>query len=102
MHSVLLQIGPDMLISGYVHPIPNLNQSVSPAVEAATSLLDNLSSSKQPPVISFYKTWDPYGEFSNFFPHAISLSDRNGKILVWKSVEQYYQVLLLQYSTKIL
>jgi len=85
------QIGPDMLISGYVHPIPNLNQSVSPTVEAATSLLDNLSSSKQPPVISFYKTWDPYGEFSNFFPHSISLSDRNGKVLVWKSVEHYYQ-----------
>lgn len=85
------QIGPDMLISGYVHPIPNLNQSVSPTVEAATSILDNLSSSKQPPVISFYKTWDPYGEFSNFFPHSISLSDRNGKVLVWKSVEQYYQ-----------
>jgi diaminohydroxyphosphoribosylaminopyrimidine deaminase/5-amino-6-(5-phosphoribosylamino)uracil reductase len=92
MHSVLLQIGPDMLISGYVHPIPKLNQSVSPTVEAATSLLDNLSSSKQPPVISFYKTWDPYGEFSNFFPHSISLSDRNGEVLVWKSVEHYYQV----------
>lgn len=36
--------------------------------------------------IYFYKSWDPYGCFSNFSPHSIQLDG-----LYWQTVEHYYQ-----------
>jgi ribA/ribD-fused uncharacterized protein len=36
--------------------------------------------------IKFYKTKEPYGCFSNFSPHAITLDDR-----IWATTEHYFQ-----------
>jgi len=36
--------------------------------------------------IKFYKTKEPYGCFSNFSPHAITLDDR-----IWVTTEHYFQ-----------
>ncbi|KAG6550147.1 hypothetical protein Mapa_008103 [Marchantia paleacea] len=84
------QTGPDMLITGYLQPVPALFPSVSAAVELA--LADYLTPSTNPPaVITFYKTWDLYGAFSNFSPHPITVPDEDGNDVVWNSVEHYYQ-----------
>jgi ribA/ribD-fused uncharacterized protein len=37
-------------------------------------------------VIRFYRTGDPFGEFSNFAPFPIRMKDR-----VWPTVEHYFQ-----------
>jgi ribA/ribD-fused uncharacterized protein len=37
-------------------------------------------------VIKFYRTGDPYGEFSNFASYPIKLKDR-----IWPTVEHYFQ-----------
>ncbi|KAH9312839.1 hypothetical protein KI387_027874, partial [Taxus chinensis] len=83
------QIGPDMLVSGYLHPIPDL-APIIPAKDATSSEVI-LSASDGPSIISFYKTWDAYGAFSNFSPHPIRIPDMNGEYVTWKSVEHYYQ-----------
>ncbi|CAI5472559.1 unnamed protein product, partial [Closterium sp. Yama58-4] len=64
-----------------------------------------------PPVISFYKSWDPFGAFSNFSPHPIRLplvlplslpsspfanaaadaDASEGKEVLWQTVEHFYQ-----------
>ena len=36
--------------------------------------------------IYFYKSWQPYGCFSNFSPHSITIEG-----IYWPSVEHYYQ-----------
>lgn len=91
-----LQTGPDMLITGYLQPVPALYPSVSAAVELA--LADYLTPSTKPPaVITFYKTWDLYGAFSNFSPHPITVPDEDGNDVVWNSVEHYYQVIFLPF-----
>ena len=36
--------------------------------------------------IYFYKVWQPYGCFSNFSPHSITI-----KGISWPTVEHYYQ-----------
>jgi predicted NAD-dependent protein-ADP-ribosyltransferase YbiA (DUF1768 family) len=46
-------------------------------------------------IISFYKTWDTFGAFSNFSPHPIHMPDENGDSFMWPTVEHYYQVCLL-------
>lgn len=85
------QIGPDMLISGYLQPIPDLVPTI-PAIEA-TSVVNpiTVSTSNVPNIICFYKAWDVYGSFCNFSPHPISMPDSNGDYIIWKSVEHYYQ-----------
>ena len=85
-----LQIGPDMLISGFLQPIPDMSP-VIPS-EDETSAVDPMVTPYDASIIFFYKTWDPYGVFSNFSPHAISMPDENGEAQAWPSVEHYYQV----------
>ncbi|KAI3740052.1 hypothetical protein L2E82_30469 [Cichorium intybus] len=53
------QIGADVLISGYLQPIPDLTP-VIPLVDE-TSAIDPSLSPYDSPIIFFYKTWDPYG-----------------------------------------
>lgn len=86
------QIGPDMLMTGFLQPIPSCQPNVPAVVEAATALDTSIPSPPQrPQVISFYKPWDPYGALSNFSPHPISLPDESGAVVSWNSVEHYYQ-----------
>lgn len=86
-----LQIGPDMLISGFLQPIPDITPAI-PSMEE-TSLIDPTVTPYESNIILFYKTWDPYGAFSNFSPHPIQMTDESGDYLSWPSVEHYYQVI---------
>ncbi|KAF5753940.1 putative riboflavin biosynthesis protein RibD [Helianthus annuus] len=83
------QIERDMLISGYLQPIPDM-RPVIPSVDE-TSAIDPSLSPYDSPIIFFYKTWDSYGSFSNFSHHPIRLPDENGHYVTWSSVEHYYQ-----------
>ncbi|XP_039118666.1 riboflavin biosynthesis protein PYRR, chloroplastic isoform X3 [Dioscorea cayenensis subsp. rotundata] len=83
------QIGPDILVSGYIKPIPDLSP-VIPSVDE-TSALDPTISPYETNIIFFYKTWDEYGVFSNFSPHPVQMPDENGDYIMWPSVEHYYQ-----------
>lgn len=79
-----------MLISGFLQPIPDLSPVIPSADE--TSSVDPTVSPYDTNIISFYKTWDPYGAFSNFSPHPIEMPDESGDYVTWRSVEHYYQV----------
>lgn len=59
-----------------------------------TSAIDPTVSPYESNIIFFYKTWDPYGAFSNFSLHPIRMPDENGDYYSWPTVEHYYQVLL--------
>lgn len=83
------QVGPDMLISGFLQPIPDLTP-VIPSVDE-TSEIDPTVTPYESRIIFFYKTWDLYGAFSNFSPHPIKMLDVNGDYSTWLSVEHYYQ-----------
>ncbi|KAL5573172.1 hypothetical protein UlMin_022769 [Ulmus minor] len=83
------QVGPDMLISGFLQPIPDLTL-VIPSVEE-TYAIDPTVTPYEPRIIFFYKTWDLYGAFSNFSPHPIQMPDENGNYVTWLSMEHYYQ-----------
>ncbi|XP_078156295.1 cytidine/deoxycytidylate deaminase family protein [Carex rostrata] len=83
------QIGPDMLISGYLQPIPDLFPMIPSANEIPS--IDPTLSPYETNIISFYKTWDPFGAFSNFSAHPIEMPCENGERTVWPSVEHYYQ-----------
>ncbi|XP_073117919.1 riboflavin biosynthesis protein PYRR, chloroplastic isoform X4 [Elaeis guineensis] len=83
------QIGPDMLISGFLQPIPDLSPVIPQADE--TSALDPTVSPYDTKIISFYKTWDLYGALSNFSPHPVRMPDEDGTYFTWSSVEHYYQ-----------
>ncbi|KAL7148794.1 hypothetical protein ABFS83_06G203300 [Erythranthe nasuta] len=83
------QVGPDMLVSGFLHPVPDLTP-VIPSMDE-TSAIDPTVSPYEASIIFFYKTWDPYGAFSNFSLHPICLPDENGDYYSWPSVEHYYQ-----------
>lgn len=85
------QVGPDMLISGFLQPIPDATP-VIPSVDE-TYEIDPTVTPYESRIIFFYKTWDPYGAFSNFSPHAIKIPDASGDYATWLSVEHYYQVL---------
>lgn len=90
-----LQIGPDMLMTGFLQAIPSCLPEVTAVGEAGAAFDASIASSPQrPKVIHFYKPWDPYGALSNFSPHPISLPNENETIVSWKSVEHYYQVIL--------
>ncbi|XP_068640393.1 riboflavin biosynthesis protein PYRR, chloroplastic isoform X1 [Aristolochia californica] len=83
------QIGPDMLISGFLQPIPDL----SPVIPSANEIpsIDPTVTAHEPNIIFFFKTWDPYGAFSNFSPHPLQMPDENGEYMTWTSIEHYYQ-----------
>ncbi|KAJ0911263.1 putative riboflavin biosynthesis protein RibD [Helianthus annuus] len=83
------QIGSDVLISGYLQRIPDMTP-VIPSVDE-TLAIDPSLSPYDSPIIFFYKTWDPYGSFSNFSSHPIRLPDENGDYVTWSSVQHYYQ-----------
>ncbi|WCJ21981.1 Riboflavin biosynthesis protein PYRR chloroplastic [Euphorbia peplus] len=83
------QVGPDMLISGFLQPMPELTP-VIPS-EDETFAIDPTVTPYESSVIFFYKTWDPYGAFSNFSPHPIQMLDDNGNYVTWSSVEHFYQ-----------
>lgn len=83
------QIGPDMLISGFLQPVPDLTPTI-PSVEETCAVDPNVSPYESN-IIFFYKTWDPYGSFSNFSPHPFQMLDENGDYCTWSSVEHYYQ-----------
>ena len=94
MHVCGLQIGPDMLITGYLQPIPD---SVVPAGIDELDASETASFSDKQSIISFYKSWNVLGAFSNFSPHPITVTDSDGNHVLWTSVEHYYQV---HFSTK--
>ncbi|KAK6156465.1 hypothetical protein DH2020_010713 [Rehmannia glutinosa] len=83
------QVGPDMLVSGFLHPVPDLTP-VIPSVDETFAIDPNVSP-YEASIIFFYKTWDPYGAFSNFSLHPIQMPDENGDCYSWPSVEHYYQ-----------
>jgi diaminohydroxyphosphoribosylaminopyrimidine deaminase/5-amino-6-(5-phosphoribosylamino)uracil reductase len=80
-----------MLISGFLQPLPDVTP-VIPSVDE-TFAIDPTVTPHESSIIFFYKTWDPYGAFSNFSPHPIEMPDENGDYATWLSVEHYYQVL---------
>lgn len=88
---MFLQVGPDMLICGFLQPIPDLTPVIPSSDE--TSAIDPTISPYEPNIIFFYKTWDHYGAFSNFSPHPIQMPDNNGNYGTWSSVEHFYQVM---------
>lgn len=83
------QIGPDILVSGFLQPVPDLTPTI-PSVQE-TSAIDPSISPYESSIIFFYKTWDPYGAFSNFSLHPIQMPDENEELVTWPSVEHYYQ-----------
>lgn len=87
-----LQIGPDMLVSGFLQPVPDLTPNI-PSMDE-TSAIDPSVSAYESNIIFFFKTWDPHGAFSNFSLHPIQMPDENGDYYTWPSVEHYYQVSL--------
>ena len=86
-----------MLLSGYIQPIPDLSP-VIPSMDEIPSV-DPEISPYETNIISFYKTWDTFGAFSNFSPHPIHMPDENGDSFMWPTVEHYYQVCLLFFVT---
>ncbi|KAI0524558.1 hypothetical protein KFK09_003932 [Dendrobium nobile] len=82
-------IGPDILVSGFLHPIPDLSP-VIPSIHE-TAALDPTVSPYESKIIFFYKTWDPFGAFSNFSPHSIIMPDETGVPCIWPTVEHFYQ-----------
>ncbi|CAL1382963.1 unnamed protein product [Linum trigynum] len=83
------QIGPDMLMSGSLQPIPDPTPIIPS--ENETLAIDPTVNPYEPSIIFFYKTWDPYGAFSNFSAHSIKMPEENGGNVTWSSVEHYYQ-----------
>ncbi|KAJ7528695.1 hypothetical protein O6H91_15G014500 [Diphasiastrum complanatum] len=86
------QIGPDMLVSGFLKEIPDLRVTTTNSLElqneASKVEVTNACVSE---VISFYKAWNPYGAFSNFSPHPVSIPDAEGYLYTWRSTEHFYQ-----------
>lgn len=88
--ALAIQVGPDMLISGFLQPIPDLTP-VIPSIEE-TYAIDPTVTQYESKIIFFYKAWDLFGALSNFSPHPIQMPDENGDYSTWLSVEHYYQV----------
>ncbi|XP_014496508.1 riboflavin biosynthesis protein PYRR, chloroplastic [Vigna radiata var. radiata] len=83
------QVGPDMLISGFLQPLPDVIPVIPSRDE--TFVVDPTVSPYESSIIFFYKTWDLYGALSNFSPHPIQIHDEDGDCVTWLSVEHYYQ-----------
>lgn len=86
-----MQVGPDMLVSGFLQPLPDTAPTIPSPEE--TFIADPSVSPYESSIIFFYKTWDPHGALSNFSPHPIQMPDENGENVTWLSVEHYYQVI---------
>jgi len=86
-----MQVGPDMLVSGFLQPLPDTAPTIPSPEE--TFIADPTVSPYESSIIFFYKTWDPHGALSNFSPHPIQMPDENGENVTWLSVEHYYQVI---------
>ncbi|KAG6737666.1 hypothetical protein POTOM_059194 [Populus tomentosa] len=84
------QVGPDMLISGFLQPVPDL-VPVIPS-EDETFAIDPSITPYESRIIFFYKTWDPYGAFSNFSPHPIQMPDGSGAYATWSSAHKFVGV----------
>ncbi|XP_057519414.1 riboflavin biosynthesis protein PYRR, chloroplastic-like [Amaranthus tricolor] len=85
------QVGPDMVVGGFLQPIPNLIPTIPSLSEKTKMELSVSPTESSNNIISFYKTWDAYGCFSNFSSHPIKLPDEGGNYSIWSSVEHYYQ-----------
>ncbi|KAG0489309.1 hypothetical protein HPP92_008120 [Vanilla planifolia] len=83
------EVGPDTLISGFLQPIPDLSPAI-PSIEEI-SAFDPTVSPFESKIISFYKTWDPFGSLSNFSPHYVQFPDECGEFYLWPTVEHFYQ-----------
>ncbi|KAK4741644.1 hypothetical protein SAY87_025232 [Trapa incisa] len=83
------QVGPDILISGFLQPIPDL-KPVIPSFDE-TAAIDPTINPYEPDIIYFHRTWEPYGVFSNFSPHPIQMPDNEGKYETWSTAEHFYQ-----------
>ncbi|KAL5058634.1 hypothetical protein RYX36_030238 [Vicia faba] len=83
------QIGPDLLVSGFLQPILDMAPTIPSSEE--TFVVDPTVSPYESSTIFFYVSWDPYGALSNFSPHPIQMPDENGDSVTWLSVEHYYQ-----------
>ena len=81
-----------MLISGYLQPIPDLSLPTIKHTNKGSTRMSGVVKERAS-IISFNKTWDAYGVFSNFSPHSIIMIASNGKPMQWKTVEHYYQVI---------
>lgn len=84
------QTGPDMLISGYLQPVPEISLGNGDEL-TSISRVDDTGVPGKPSVIRFNKPWDRYGALSTLSYHPITLPDSDGKPLTWSSVEHYYQ-----------
>ncbi|CAI8613275.1 unnamed protein product [Vicia faba] len=83
------QIGPDLLVSGFLQPILDMAPTIPSPEE--TFVVDPTVSPYESSTIFFYVSWDTYGALSNFSPHPIQMPDENGDSVTWLSVEHYYQ-----------
>lgn len=79
------QSGPDMLVAGYLQPIPDFGNDDELTSISSVELPGKLS------VIRFNKPWDRYGALSTLSYHPFTLPDSDGTPLVWRSVEHYFQ-----------
>lgn len=84
------QTGPDMLVTGYLQPIPDISLGNNDEL-TSISRVDVAELAVKSSVIRFNKPWDRYGSLSTFSYHPISLPDSDGEPLVWSSVEHFYQ-----------
>nr|PNR48038.1 hypothetical protein PHYPA_012511 [Physcomitrium patens] len=83
------QTGPDMLVTGYLHPIPDISHGDD---KLASISRENVAViPNKPSIIRFNKPWDRYGALSTLSYHPITLPDSIGNPVVWSSVEHYYQ-----------
>lgn len=82
-----------MLVSGFLQPVPDLTPYIPSEDEIFA--IDPTVTPYESSILFFYKTWDPYGAFSNFSPHPIQMPDDQGDYVTWPSVEHYYQVIVI-------
>ncbi|CAI5969373.1 unnamed protein product [Closterium sp. NIES-64] len=106
-------IGRDLLMTGYLHPLPT-DPPVLPQTPTFECRLTPPATPGPPPVISFYKSWDPFGAFSNFSPHPIRLplvlplslpsspyanaAAAEEEVVLWQTVEHFYQAQKFTFS----
>ena len=80
-------VGQDLFVTGYL-----------PSSGGLWELHDRLQKPQAPgpalEEVEFYKTWDPFGDLSNFSPHAVTLPiegrEAEGE-REWRTVESFYQ-----------
>jgi diaminohydroxyphosphoribosylaminopyrimidine deaminase/5-amino-6-(5-phosphoribosylamino)uracil reductase len=85
------QTGPDMLVTGYLQPIPDPFLGSNDGLTSISRGEHVAELPSKPSVIRFNKPWDRYGALSTLSHHPITLPDCDGKPVLWSSVEHYYQ-----------